>query len=169
MDRPKEERSPMPRRLTTLALVLAIAGLGAPLALAADGPWAGRWHWNEAESTKTPGEAPPRDITLVIESATPAHVQWSLTITDPTGAQHQQSFSGSGDGKPSPVGGAPAGTTGALTVTPTHFDSVYSNSDGSADRSSCTLSADRRKMTCRGADSDGKGHSIPYTDVYDRQ
>jgi hypothetical protein len=159
----------MSRRLITLALAGLVAGLGTLPALAADAsPWVGRWHWNEAESSKTPGEAPPREIVLVIQSASPAHVQWTLTITDPSGGQHQQAFNGSGDGKPAPVAGAPAGTTGTLTVTATRFDGVYANPDGSSDRSSCTLSADARKMTCRGTDSDGKGHSMPYTDVYDR-
>jgi hypothetical protein len=157
-------------RRSRIAIGLALAVLAAPLAAHAQSSgWVGRWHWNAALSTKTPGEEPPRDILLVIQSASPAHVQWSLTIVDPAGGQHQQSFSGGGDGKPAPVTGAPPGTTGALTVTATRFDAVYANPDGSSDRSNCTLSADQRKLTCAGTDSDGKGHSMPYTDVYDRQ
>lgn len=157
-------------RARAIALALALAALAGPLAARAQSSgWVGRWHWNAAQSTAVPGEVPPRDITLVIESASPAQVRWSLTIVDPAGVRHQQSFSGSGDGKPAPVAGAPPGTTGSLTVTATRFDSVYSDPDGSTDRSSCTLSPDGRRLTCRGADSDGKGHSVPYTNVYDRQ
>jgi hypothetical protein len=159
----------MHRLLTAGALALALAA-AAPLAFGADAPgWVGRWHWNASESTATPGEVPPRDVLLVIESVSPAHVQWNLTIIDSAGGRHEQSFNGSGDGKPAAVAGAPPGTTGAITVTATAYEAVYTNTDGSSDRSTCSLSADGKKMTCRGTDSDGKGHSVPYTDVYDRQ
>lgn len=153
-----------------IAGLLALAAIGAPLAARADSPGlVGRWHWNPSQSSSTPGEAPPTDVLLVIESASPAHVQWQVTIVDPRGGRHMQSFSGSGDGKPAPVSGAPPGTTGALTVAATSYEAVFANPDGSSDRSTCSLSADRRKLTCRGTDSDGQGHSAPYTDVYDRQ
>jgi hypothetical protein len=80
-----------------------------------------------------------------------------------------QSFNGTGDGKPVPVTGSPDASTGAFTVTAATLDSVYTNRDGSTDRASCSLSADRKKMTCRGTESDGKGHSASYVDVYDRK
>ena len=100
-------------RARAIALALALAALAGPLAARAQSSgWVGRWHWNAAQSTAVPGEVPPRDIALVIESASPAQVRWSLTIVDPAGVRHQQSFSGSGDGKPAPVAGAPPGTTG---------------------------------------------------------
>ncbi len=157
-------------RRRVIAGALALAAASAPFAARADSPGlAGRWLWNPSQSSSTPGEAPPREVLLVIDSASPAHVQWELTIIDPAGGKHMQSFSGSGDGKPAAVSGAPPGTTGALTVTATSYEAVYSDPDGSSDRSTCSLSADRRKLTCQGTDSDGKGHSAPYTDVYDRQ
>lgn len=154
----------------TLAGALALVAVSAPLAASADSPGlVGRWHWNPSQSSSTPGEAPPRDVLLVIQSASPARMQWELTIVDPAGARHVQSFSGSGDGKPAAVSGAPPGTTGALTVSANSYEAVYANPDGSSDRSTCSLSPDRQMLTCRGTDSDGKGHSVPYTDVYDRQ
>ncbi|HXZ00084.1 MAG TPA: hypothetical protein VEI03_08790 [Stellaceae bacterium] len=153
-----------------IAAALALAAVSAPLSTRADAPGlVGRWHWNPSQSTSVPGETPPRDVLMVIQSASPARVQWELTIVDSAGARHVQSFSGSGDGKPAPVSGAPQGTTGALTVSATSYEAVYSNPDGSTDRSTCSLSADRQKLTCKGTDNDGKGHSAPYTDVYDRQ
>jgi len=153
-----------------IAAALALAAAGASFGARADSPGlVGRWHWNPSQSSSVPGEAPPRDVLLVIESASAAHMQWQLTIVDPNGGRHVQSFSGSGDGKPAAVSGAPPGSTGALTVSATSYEAVYANADGSSDRSTCSLSADGKKLTCRGTDSDGKGHSAPYTDVYDRQ
>jgi len=153
-----------------IAGALALAAISAPFGAQADAPGlVGRWHWNPAQSSSTPGEAPPQDVLLVIESASPAHLRWQLTIVDPTGGRHTQSYDGSGDGKPAAVSGAPPGTTGALKVTGNSYEAVYTNADGSSDRSSCSLSPDRQKLTCRGTDSDGKGHSMAYTDVYDRQ
>lgn len=153
-----------------IAGALALAAIGLSVAAHADQPGlAGRWHWSPSQSSSVPGEAPPRDVLLVIQSASPAHIQWELTIIDPKGGRHVQSFSGGGDGKPAAVTGAPPGTTGALTVSATSYEAVYSNPDGSSDRSTCSLSADGKKLTCRGTDNDGKGHSAPYTDVYDRQ
>jgi len=153
-----------------IAGALALAAVIAPLgALAQSSGLTGRWHWNPSQSTSTPGETPPRDVLLVIGSASPAHVHWELTIIDPNGGRHVQSFDGSGDGKPAAVTGAPPGTAGKLTVSGTSYEADYTNPDGSSDRSTCTLSPDGKTLTCRGADSDGKGHSVPYTDVYDRQ
>lgn len=133
------------------------------------GPFVGEWHWNKAESTSAAGEAPPREMVLNITSADPAHVVWSLTVVDEKGERHQQSFSGAGDGKPVPVPGSTDGSTTAFTVTTTKLESASASADGSTDRSSCSLSADRKKMTCRGTESDGKGHSGTYVDVYDRK
>jgi hypothetical protein len=158
----------MQRRM--VAAALALIAYGAQTAAGAESsPLVGRWHWNAAQSTATPGEPPPREVLLVIESASPAHMQWSLTLVDAAGGQHKKSFSGTGDGKAIAVSGAVPGTMGAFTVTATAFDSVYTSPDGGSDRSTCSLSPDGRKLTCRGTDSDGQGHSTPYVDVYDRQ
>jgi hypothetical protein len=146
------------------ALSVSSAALGAD----DTGVFAGEWHWNKAESTVIPGEPLPREVVLRIANASPARVQWTLTRTDADGSQHAESFAGSGGGQPGPITGAPD-TTGAFTVTASTLEASYQSKDGSTDRTSCTLSADRRKMTCRGTESDGKGHSMNYVDVYDRR
>jgi hypothetical protein len=153
-----------------LAAALALVALGArPGTSAESSPLVGRWHWNPSQSTMTPGEPAPREVLLVIENAEPAHMRWKLTLTDAAGVQHQKSFDGSGDGKRITVSGAVPGTTAAFTVTPNTFDADYRSPDGGSDRSSCALSADRQKLTCRGTDTDGQGHATSYVDVYDRQ
>jgi hypothetical protein len=95
-------------------------------------------------------------------------VQWNLTGTDAKGERHAQSYSGTGDGKPGPVSGAPDGTMAAFTVTATSMTAVYTNRDGGTEHTTCTVAADRKKMICQGTDSDGKGHSSSFRDVYDR-
>ena len=154
----------MPRNLMAAA---AVALSLSTAALAADdgaGAFAGEWRWNKAESSVIPGEPVPREVVLRIASATPARVQWTLTRTDADGSQHAESFSGGGNGQPGAVTGAPD-TTGAFTVTANTFDANYTSKDGSTDRTSCSLSADRKKMTCRGTESDGKGHSMNYVEI----
>jgi len=159
----------MQRRM--IAAALALAALGAGSAVGADSsPLVGRWHWNASQSSpSSPGEPVPRDVLLAIDSAEPAHLHWTLTLTDAVGAQHTKSFDGTGDGKRVKLTGAVPGTTAAFTVTPVGFDADYASPDGGSDRSSCALSADRRKLTCHGSETDGQGHATPYVDVYDRQ
>lgn len=157
-------------RLRSIVAGLLIAAAGVAAAAAAEPtPFVGEWHWNGAESANVPGEPLPREVVLDITSADAAHVVWTLTIVDEKGEPHRQSFSGPGDGKPAPVTGSTDGSEGAFTVTPATLDIVYTYRGGASDRSSCTLSADRRKMTCRGTENDGKGHAAGYVDVYDRK
>ena len=155
--------------LRNLLAAAAVAVSFSTAALAADdGAFVGEWHWNKGESSVVPGEPLPREVVLRIGSATAARVQWTLSRTDADGSQHTESFSGTGNGQPGAVSGAPD-TTGAFTVTATALEANYTSKDGSTDRTSCTLSSDRRKMTCHGTESDGKGHSMNYVDVYDRR
>ena len=157
----------MRNRLIAAALALAVSG--AAIAARADQPlFVGKWHWNPKESSTAPGEPLPRDVVLNIASADKARMQWSVTTIDAKGAQTVKSFAGTGDGKPGPIAGDP-GTTGAFKLADTTMESVYTSADGGTDRSTCSVSSDRKKMTCRGTESDGKGHSANYTDVYDRQ
>ncbi|HZB91054.1 MAG TPA: hypothetical protein VE397_06410 [Stellaceae bacterium] len=151
-----------------------IAGVVAPLAVAATAfaagpaPFVGEWHWDKARSVSPPGEPQPRAVVLTITSADAAHVAWRLAMTGDNGEQHQQSFNGTGDGKPVAVAGSTGGATAAFIVTATTLDSIYSYPDGASDKSSCALSADARTMTCHGTENDGKGHAAAYADVYDR-
>jgi hypothetical protein len=158
----------MSNRLIAALIIVACAAAGAA-AYADAGPFVGEWHWNQAESQTPPGETPPKDIVLKIASADVAHVQWTVTATDASGQQHVDSISATGDGKTSQITGSPPGTTRAFTVTPTSLQDVFIGPDGSSDRATCTVSPDRKKLTCRGVESDGKGHSANYVDVFDRR
>jgi hypothetical protein len=157
----------MRSRSIVLGLVAATA---ATAALAAGpSPFIGEWHWNRATSQTPAGEPQPQQVVIDITRADAAQVLWRLTIVDENGQSHVQSFTGSGDGKPVAVEGRSDGSTGAFTVTASTLDSVYTYPDGASDRSSCSVSADRRTMTCRGTENDGQGHSATYVDVYQRQ
>jgi hypothetical protein len=153
----------------TIAVACLVWAAAATPALAQAPAFVGSWHWNRAESTVAAGEQLPNDVVLAIATAETGRVQWTLTGTDAKGAKHVESYNGTGDGKPAAVAGAPQGTTAAFTVTPTTMTAAYSNTDGGAEHTTCTLSTDRRKMVCAGTDSDGKGHTSTYRDVYDRQ
>jgi hypothetical protein len=48
------------------------------------------------------------------------------------------------------------------------LQSTFKGPNGQTDTLTCALSADRRKMTCRGAVSDGNGRITAYVDVFDR-
>jgi hypothetical protein len=156
------------RVVVTAALVLVGCGV-ALIARAEPNLFVGEWDWNRAESSGLPGEPPPRDEVLTIGSADIARVQWTVTTVDAQGQQHTESYTGTGDGKAAQIPGAPEGTMHAFTVTNHSLEAVYISKDGNSDRSSCEVSTDRKKMTCRGTESDGKGHSANYVDVYDRK
>jgi len=153
------------RGLAALGL-LTLTCAGA--ASAEDPSFTGRWRWNKAESTVAPGEALPKDILTEIASAQQSRVQWTVTITDIRDAKHTQSFDGPADGQPHPVVGSVQGETAAFTVGDNSMQAVFRNPAGESDTVMCTLSNDRRKMTCRGTVVESKGRSSNYIDVYDR-
>jgi hypothetical protein len=160
----------LPLSRHALAVCLAWAAMGTVLAALAQAPsFAGNWRWNKTQSTIAPGEPVPNDVVLAIAAAEPGRVQWTLTRVDGQNAKFVETYSGTGDGRPAPVTGAPPGTTARFTVTPTTLTSSYAYGDGSAERATCTLSPDGRVMTCAGTDDDGKGHTNNYRDVFDRQ
>lgn len=157
------------RSMIAATVLLAGCGLAAAAQAETAAPFLGRWHWNRTESTAAPGEPLPKDVVLDITSAEPSHLEWKVTTVDEQGASHVESFNGAANGKPAPLQGSPDGTTIAVTLAGTTLNATYTAPDGSSDHESCSVSADRKKMTCRGTETDGKGHSANYTDVYDRQ
>jgi opacity protein-like surface antigen len=164
------------RHRLAVALLIAVAAVAAaPPALAQAAPaqasaFVGQWHWNRAESSgMEPGEPLPNDVVLTIAAADPARVQWTLRAVDAQGQVRVESYSGTGDGKSAPVSGAPDGATAAYTVTPAAIQAVFTSKDGSVERTTCTLSADRRKLICHGTEEDGRNPPRPFQDVYDRR
>ena len=161
----------LPSKHRVIAVCLWGAAMcAAPAAAFAQAPaFVANWYWNRTQSTVAPGEDLPSSVVLAITAAETGRVQWTLTGTDAKGAKHAETYSGTGDGKPAPVIGAPPGTMASFTVSPTTMTASYTNTDGSSEHTSCTLSPDHRQMICAGADNDGKGHTSNYRDVYDRQ
>jgi len=150
----------------TLCAVAAAGTLTAAYAQTAS--FAGQWHWNRTESTAAPGRTPPRFVVLTITAAEPGHVEWTLNGTDAKGQQHVQAFVGTGDGKPAPVAGAPNGTMASFTVTIGDMTMSYTSRDGSSERSNCTITVTDSKMICQGVETDAKGKTESFRDVYDR-
>lgn len=161
----------MPHRvLLAIAVAAVLAPAAAPAALAQSSSFVGSWHWNRTDSTSlVSNETTPQDVVLSVAAAEPGRVQWTLTALDAKGNAHLQSYSGRGDGSAAQVAGAADGAMAAFTVTATAFRGVYSNRDGSSERTACALTSDGRKMTCDGTEIDAKGRTRNYVDVYDRR
>jgi hypothetical protein len=153
------------------AKFLAFAGLvavAAGPAFGQSGGFTGKWRWNMGQSTMVPGEPPPKAIILEIAQAAGGKLKWTVTETDPSGQPHVESFDGVADGKQRPLQGGEGQTTASFTITDSGLSASFKSPDGASDSWTCSVSGDSRQMTCRGTESDGKGHSEPYTDVYDR-
>lgn len=152
-----------------VAAALAFAASFVALPAAAQSTdFVGQWHWNRAESTPAGDQPPPRMVVLDITAAEPGHVQWRLTGTDIRGQPHVETYNGTGDGKPAPVGGAPEGTVASFTLTSRGMETSYVNRDGSSERTTCSITRGRDRLICFGSDNDGKGHVSSFRDIYDR-
>ena len=139
--------------------------------LAAGSAWAdssgfvGRWHLNRAQSILPPGEPVPSDVIAEILRADSTHVRWSLTVIAAQGQNSVETFDAVANGEFYPIN---SDTTAAFRLNGNLLQSTFKGPSGQTDTLTCTLSADQRKMTCRGALSDGDGRTTNYVDVYDR-
>ena len=116
------------------------------------------------------GQPPePRSLTLEIVAADPGRVEWTMTEMDPKAQPRVLSFSGTGDGRPGPVKGSDMNTTAGFTVKGGVMTAVFSTPDGGSDHLSCSLAPNGAQMTCRGTETDGRGHRDDYVDIYDRR
>ncbi len=154
-----------PRLALLSAGIVAFAACGAHADPAA---FVGKWHWNKSESSTIPGEPPAQDILLNITELSNARLKWTLDAVDPQGQKHEESFDGKADGTPTRVTGAGDQTTAAFTLAGDQLKAVFRSPDGGSDSWSCMVTAGGNKMSCKGTESDGKGHNADYTDVYDR-
>jgi hypothetical protein len=155
--------------MSRLELATWVIGLGAALAAgsvwADNNPFVGRWHLNPSESILPPGEPAPKDLIAEILQADSARVRWSLTVVAAQGQSNVETFDVIANGKSYPINDD---TTAAFTVNGGLLQSTFKGLNGQTDTLTCALSADRRKMTCRGAVSDGTGRTTAYVDVFDR-
>jgi hypothetical protein len=147
-------------------LILAAVLLVPVAGFAADGPMTGpsTWTWNAKES-KTVGNA-PKAIVLKITKDDGTNLAWAMTTTDSKGKSHKMSWSGAYDGKERPAkGGGSAsftrGNDGSTKI-------AFKETNGSTGEETCTVSSDKKKMTCNGTMKTKDGKSADYTDVYDR-
>ena len=132
---------------------------------ASSSPFAGRWHWNKAQSTLPPGEPAPADLALVIARADALHVQWSITVTDPAGKSNVESFDAPANGELYPVG---TDTAAALTLSPGVLQATFIGPGTLKDAISCALSRNAATLTCNGQVTGGDGRAYRYVDVFDR-
>jgi hypothetical protein len=148
----------------TALLIGVSAALAASTAYAEDNPFVGRWHWNPAQSTLPPGEPAPKDVVSEISRADGPSVAWTVTIVTPDDQQHVVTFDAD------PTGNAQHGTdtTASARMADETLQATFNGPEGRSDTQTCTVSANRKQMTCKGVVSDGQGHSARYVDVYDR-
>ena len=155
--------------MSRLGLARWVIGLGVVLAAgsawADDSSFVGRWHMNLAESILPPGEPAPKDLIAEISQADSARVRWSLTVVAAQGQSNVETFDVIANGEFYPISDD---TTAAFAVNGSLLQSTFKGPNGQTDTLTCALSADRKKMTCRGAVSDGDGRTTTYVDVFDR-
>jgi len=151
--------------IRSAALVMGVcAALAAATAHAEDSPFVGRWRWNRAQSILPPGEPAPKDVVSEISRADAQSIAWSVTIVTPDDVRHVVEF------QADPAGAARHGanTVASARMADETLQATFNGAAGQSDTQTCTVSADRTQMTCKGLVSDGQGHSASYVDVYDR-
>jgi hypothetical protein len=151
-------------RSTTVVMGLC-AAMAASAAYAEDSPFVGRWHWNRAQSTLPPGEPAPKDVESDISRAEGASVSWSVTIVTPDDKRHVVTFKAEPSGDAQRIS---SDTTASARVGDETLQATFNGPAGRSDTQTCSVSADRKQMTCQGVLRDGQGHSVTYVDVYDR-
>ena len=167
------------RRFAIGAAAAGLVGLAAAFPLSAAmtvSPFAGAWHWDKEASQTVAGMPTPQEVIWEIKNySTKGHndynrVQWSLTITYPNGQQRDEGFTGAFDGHAYPIKGRDDGATRSYKVMPdgsleSEFKSPKTNVTST---STCTLSDDNNKMTCKGMVPDAQGKDTQYVAVFDR-
>jgi hypothetical protein len=153
----------MGNRSTALVMALC-ATLAAGAARAEDNPFVGKWRWNRGQSTLPPGEPAPKDVVSEISRADGHSVSWSVTIVMPDDRRQVVAF------EADPAGPAQHGadTTALARMADETLQATFNGPAGQSDTQTCTVTADRHQMTCKGVVSDGHGRSVSYVDVYDR-
>jgi len=141
------------------------AVLTASSAWANSSPFVGRWHWNKAHSTPPLGEPMPQDFISEISKADPSTVNWSITILTPDGQSYAETFEAAADGEFRPLSND---TTVSFRLSSDTLQATFKGPAGQSDAQTCTLSADRKQLICKGVLTKGNGQTADYVDVYDR-
>jgi hypothetical protein len=153
-------------RLRSLQIVAGLCvGLAAGPALAQTSPLVGLWHWNRAQSTLPPGEPVPNDLTIEIARADNAHLKWSLTAVPAEGVPNVETFDAPANGEFYPVS---SDTTASFQLKGGALQATFKGPAGQSDDQTCSVSPDKKKLTCQGVLSEADGTTAKYVDVYDR-
>ena len=155
----------MNRLRSTTVIMGLCALLTASSAWAESSPFVGRWHWNRAQSTLPPGEAAPSDLVSEISRADGTSVTWSITIVTPDGQPHVVTFDAAANGEFVRIS---SDTTASASLAGGTLQATFKGPAGQSDAQTCSVSADRRQMTCKGVLIDGDRRTVNYVDVYDR-
>jgi hypothetical protein len=107
----------------------------------------------------------PNDVIAEISRADSTHVRWSVTVVAAQGQTSVEIFEAVANGEFYPIN---SDTTAAFSLNGNLLQSTFKGPSGQTDTLTCILSAHQRKMTCRGALSDGDGRATNYVYVYDR-
>jgi len=149
-------------RLAVIALCLALA----PGSAWADGsPFLGTWNWNRQQSRLPSGESVPSAMTAEFSRVDALHVKWSLTVTDAAGRRSIEAFDTPANGEFYPISND---TTASVRLAEETIVATFKGPQGETDALTCTLSKDKRRMTCNGVLTDVGGKTESYVDVFDR-
>ena len=157
------------RQWTGLATVLGLGVVCLAVcpepSFAEGGEFVGRWHWDRKQSQLPMGEAEPTDMIVEIPRLDSLHVRWSVTITNAHGRPVLESFDAPANGEFYPIS---SGTTASFRLKGSTLDAIFKGPSGEADKLSCIVSADQKRMDCAGETSGPDGKSQSYRDVYSR-
>ena len=153
-------------RLRSITVMMGLcAVLTASSAWAESSPFVGRWHWNRAQSTLPPGEPAPNDLVSEISRADGTSVTWSITIVTPDGQPHVVTFDAAANGEFVRIS---SDTTASARLAGDTLHATFKGPTGRSDAQTCSVSADRRQMTCKGVLTGGNRRTVNYVDIYDR-
>ena len=153
-------------RIRSTAVIMGVSlALAASAAWAESSPFVGRWHWNRAESTLPPDEPFPNDLVNEISQADDSAVRWSVTIVTSDGQRHVVTFEATAGGESQRIS---SDTTASARLTGDTLQATFNGPAARLDAQTCTVSANRQQMTCRGVLTDEKSLTVNYVDIYDR-
>jgi hypothetical protein len=153
-------------RLRAITIVIGLcAALVASAAWAESSLFVGRWRLNLAQSMLPPGEPMPKDLICDIARADTSHVKWSLTVLTAEGEPQVETFDTVANGEFYPIS---SNTTASFRLTGDTLQATFKGPAGQSDAQTCTISADHKRMICKGLLTEGDGRTVNYVDVYDR-
>ena len=156
------------RRLTLLAIMVAVSALVlGSIAEAADNQ-VGTWKLNVAKSKYSPGP-PPKEGTLTVE-AIPNGLKITIQGTDAEGKPVHMEFAPKYDGKDVPATGMPGADTISMKKIDDYTVEAVSKKEGKPRTTTRTVvSKDGKTRTTTQKGTNAKGEKVNNTIVYEKQ